>query len=287
MRALAASGQYTVRAVTRNPASDASRALVSAYPEGVVELAKADQDDVESLRSAFEGCEGVFAVTNFWEHWGKEKQQGINTVDAAFDAGVKHFIFSGLENVRKQTNGTIVVPHFDIKGEIEDYAQEKNFPIFTSVRLAFYYQNFIAYFPPRKQEDGTYSIGFPQGDVPMAAIDVEDLGGIVLALFQGGDKYNGQRIGVSGDEVPIQEYCDIISDVATEGKTPVTFQHIPEEVFGKFEFPGADEFAQMFKYYREYKPDRSPERTRELYPGTKTFRQFAEAHREQFAAAFQ
>ena len=37
----------------------------------------------------------------------------------------------------------------------------------------------------------------------------------------------------------------------------------------------------------QYKPDRSPERTRELYPGTKTFRQFAEAHREQFAAAFQ
>jgi len=38
---------------------------------------------------------------------------------------LKYFIWSGLENVEKETNSKIKVPHFDVKGQITEYAHEK------------------------------------------------------------------------------------------------------------------------------------------------------------------
>jgi len=79
--------KYNIRAVTRDPTKDSAKALA----EKGAELVKADLDDQESLKKAFAGSYGVFAVTNFWEHGLKQKeiQQGKNVVDAAKAAGVK------------------------------------------------------------------------------------------------------------------------------------------------------------------------------------------------------
>ena len=66
------------------------------------EVVKADLDDVESLKKAFAGAYGVYCVTNFWEHFSgeKEKTQAKNIADAAKAAGVKHVIWSTLEDTR-------------------------------------------------------------------------------------------------------------------------------------------------------------------------------------------
>ena len=47
--------------------------------------------------------------------------QGINIADACKQAGVYHLVFSGLENVQKTIG--IACPHFDGKGEVEEYLQ--------------------------------------------------------------------------------------------------------------------------------------------------------------------
>ena len=54
---------FTARAITRNPDSDAARALAS---QGI-EVVQADLDDEASLTRAFAGAHGAFCVTNFWE----------------------------------------------------------------------------------------------------------------------------------------------------------------------------------------------------------------------------
>src|SRR5437660_10828299 len=56
VRALQASGQFKVRALTRNP--DKHRELAD-------EVVKADLDRPETLNAAFEAAHGVFLVTNF------------------------------------------------------------------------------------------------------------------------------------------------------------------------------------------------------------------------------
>src|SRR5215212_1913995 len=73
-RNLLARGRFDVRAITRKADSPAAQAL----RELGAELVQGDLDDPASLRAALEGCYGAFGVTNFWEHFAKEREQGHN-----------------------------------------------------------------------------------------------------------------------------------------------------------------------------------------------------------------
>jgi hypothetical protein len=66
VRALQASGEFKVRALTRNP--DKHRQLAD-------EVVKADLDRPETLEAAFKGAYGVFLVTNFREKGADELKQ--------------------------------------------------------------------------------------------------------------------------------------------------------------------------------------------------------------------
>ena len=92
-------GSFRCRALTRNPDSASARELARRGAEVV----QADLDNVESLTRAFDGAYGAFCVTNFWEHFSpeKEQQQAANMADAAKTAGLKHVIWSTLEDTRK------------------------------------------------------------------------------------------------------------------------------------------------------------------------------------------
>src|SRR5712671_2936294 len=97
--ALLASGKFTVRVASRNPASDAAKALAKRG----VEVIKADLLDAASLRMPFEGAHGAFVVTNFWDpaQMPRETEIGAAAVKAARAAGVKHLIWSTLPDSEK------------------------------------------------------------------------------------------------------------------------------------------------------------------------------------------
>jgi uncharacterized protein YbjT (DUF2867 family) len=67
----------------------------------------ADNNDEESLVRAFQGAYGAFIITNFWEHLfaGKELAEARNLGNAARKAGVKHVIWSTLEEPRTRSSG--------------------------------------------------------------------------------------------------------------------------------------------------------------------------------------
>src|SRR5256885_16936874 len=90
VRALQTSGQFIVRALTRNPGK---------HRELAEEVVEADLDRLETLEAAFEGAHGVFLVTNNWEKGTDELKQASMAIHAAKDAGVKHFIWSTLPDV--------------------------------------------------------------------------------------------------------------------------------------------------------------------------------------------
>ncbi len=58
-RALLRDGTFAVRAITRDPSSSAAQQLRAAGAQ----VAKADADNVDTLRKAFRGAYGVFSVT--------------------------------------------------------------------------------------------------------------------------------------------------------------------------------------------------------------------------------
>src|SRR5687767_4856912 len=70
--------RYMVRVLTRNPDSQKALALRHAGAEVV----KGNLDDRNVLREAMEGCYGVYGVTNFWEHFNKEYEHGVNLIEA-------------------------------------------------------------------------------------------------------------------------------------------------------------------------------------------------------------
>jgi uncharacterized protein YbjT (DUF2867 family) len=250
-RHLLSRGNFAVRALTRNPGSPAAKALA----EGGAEVVKGDLDDPASIAAALEGVYGVYGVTNFWEHFAKEAEQGRTLVSAVAAANVAHLVLSTLPPVEKATDGALRSPHFDIKAEYEEYARSLNIPA-TYIHVPFYYDNFLAFFPPRPAGDGTYQFGFPQGDTPLAAIAVEDVGRIVARIFEQPEKYLGQTVSLAGDEIPPQQYAETMS---RHTGADIRYAYVPRETFAALGFPGAEDLADMFEFYRLHIPSRKKE----------------------------
>jgi uncharacterized protein YbjT (DUF2867 family) len=272
-------GDVSVRCITRKPESEAARALRAAGAE----LVAGDLDDRASIEPAMRGCWGVFGVTNFWEHFGKEEQHGRNLCDAVAASDVQCFIFSTLKSLKDLSGGKLEVPHTDIKQQLEHYARDCNLPVIFA-HVAYYYENFLTFFKPQRQDDGSYAFGFPQGDTPLAAYSVEDTGGVVGALFRQPQPFMGQTVGVVGDDRPPAEYADSMARATGER---IRYNHISRDVYASFGFPGAEDLANMFDVQRRYVPNRKAdlELSRRLYPHMQTFDQWAQTHSDQLRRA--
>src|SRR5437762_6518543 len=210
-------GGFACRAITREPNKDKAKALAAKGAEVV----KADLDDVESLKKAFSGAYAVYGVTNFWEHFSgeKEKQQAKNIAEAAKAAGVKHVIWSTLEDTRTlmkpddkrmpMLQGKYRVPHFDAKAEANAYFS--GLPV-TYLVTSFYWDNLYMFgLAPKKGDDGVYSWTFPMGNAKLAGIAAEDIGKCAYGIFKAGQQYIGKTVGIVGENLSVQQMCDKIS----------------------------------------------------------------------------
>ncbi|NWU43407.1 NMRL1 protein, partial [Hylia prasina] len=275
-RALLDEGTFKVRAVTRRPGKKEAKEL----RRRGAEVVKADQDDEASLERALAGAYGAFIVTDFWEHCSKEKEieQGQRLADLSKRLGLRHVVFSGLENVHQLTGGRLEVLHFDGKGMVGEYFQKIGVPT-TIIRLPFYFENFLSIFKPDKAPQGdTFVLKLPMGDTPMDGMAVEDLGPIVLSLLKSPGEYLGQVIGLSTSKLTEAEYAAILSQKT--GKT-VTASKISPEEYEKQDFPGAKEVAAMFRFYA-LKPDRNVALTMRLNPRARTFQQWVGDNKDAF-----
>jgi uncharacterized protein YbjT (DUF2867 family) len=282
-----ADGPFRLRALTRNPDGDAARRLAEAGGQVV----KAYMDDVESLRQAFEGAHGVFAVTNFWEHFSPEKGigQARNIVDAAGDAGVGHVIWSTLEDTRKQIpldddrmptlQGRYNVPHFDGKGEADALFDEGGVPT-TYFYSAFYWDNLIrSGMGPQRGEDGVLRFVLPMGDAKLPGIGTEDIGRCAYGIFKEGEAWIGRRVGVAGEHLSGAEMAAALTEALRE-----TVEHadVSPDTYRSFDFPGADDLGNMFQHHAEFQDEvrglRSVDTARALNPELQSFSAWLEAN---------
>ncbi|MBN3307506.1 NMRL1 protein, partial [Amia calva] len=207
-RALLKDPAFAVRAVTRDTTKPAAVELAGLGAQ----LVKVDLASQAEVEAALKGVYGTFLVTNFWEHFDKSKevQQGKMVADLAKKLGLKHVVYSGLENVNRITGGKLTVLHFDGKGEVEEYFRTISVPM-TSVRLPFYFENFISFFKPTKTGPDTYSVGLPMGDVPMDGMSVADLGPVVLSILKSREEFVGKDIGLSADRLTVVQYSEVMT----------------------------------------------------------------------------
>ena len=282
--------EFKARAITRNPSSDKAKEL----KEQGAEVVEANLDDKESLEKAFEGAYGAYCMTNFWEHFSPEKemQQAKNMADAGKEAGVKHMIWSTLEDTRKwfplddDRMPTLMekykVPHFDAKGEADQYFIDNHVP-YTLLFTSFYWDNFIHFgMGPQKGEDGELAITFPMNNKRLPGIAAEDIGKCAYGIFKAGDTYQNKIVAIAGEHLTGKEMADIFSEVY--GKK-IKYNAVEPEVYRNFDFQGADDLGNMFQFKAEeeeyFCTIRDVNATHKLNPELLNFRQWLEQNKDQ------
>ena len=240
-RALRASGQFRVRALTRNPAK---------HPALGDEVVLADFNHPETLKAAFAGAHGAFLVTNSWEAGADEPNQALAAVTAAKEFGVQHVIWSTLPDVEAISGGTINVPHFTAKAKLERIVRDAGFAHHSFVIAPFYYQNLVGIMAPQKQPDGATGWALPL-DPARRVIhmgDITELGRVVAGAFAQPELTgHGEHLALVGDFLSFDE---IIATLNRQGNT-LSFKQVPREVFAGW-FPHADGIAAMLAYFEAH-----------------------------------
>ena len=271
-------GGFAARAITRDVNSDKAKELAKLGAEVVA----GDVDDPESLKKAFAGAYGAYCVTFFWNHFSPDKEIAHATAmaQAAKHAGLKHVIWSTLEDTRKfvplsdnrmpTLQGKYKVPHFDAKGEAD--AVFSGLPV-TYLLTTFYWDNAIYFgMGPQPGPDGKLAITFPLGDKKMAGIAAADIGKCAYGIFKGGSQWIGKTVGIAGEQLTGAQMAAAYSKALGR---PVGYNAVSPEAYRGFGFPGAEDLGNMFQFYADFEDyfgkSRDLATARALNPALQTF----------------
>lgn len=304
LRALLATPDYSVRAVTRHPESDKAKAL--AELDGV-EVVQANASDLEQVTQALEGAYGAFFVTNPFDPTScatpdTECHQVKNFATAADAVGLKHAIWSTTENplddigdsdaipsiTHKTSDGgtkDYKVPHFENKALGDQFFEQADVPT-TYVLPGFFYDNFFSYFP-LERDAATGRLGFciPTGDASIPMVSAEDIGKFVCAIFQAGSEAcAGKKLGIAAEHLTMDAVAKTLGTVLDE--SVANNPHVTAEMLATFGFPGCKEISNMFLYERDYNEQyrsrRGVEATRDVCSDLTSFAEYAQENKERF-----
>jgi len=273
-------GGFATRAVTRNADSPKANELAERGAQIVV----ADLDDEKSLMKAFEGAFGAFCVTNFWEHFSPDKEmaQIASMARAAKGAGLRHVVWSSLEDTRRwvplddDRMPTLMksykVPHFDGKGASDQVFADQGVPT-TILLTSFYWDNLVHFgMGPKPGPDGVLAFTLPMGDRKLPGIAAEDIGRCAYGIFKGGKQYIGKTVGIAGEHLTGAEMAAALSKALGR---EVRYNAVSFDAYRGFGFPGAEDLGNMFQFKHDFQEDfcrpRDPVKSRELNPSLQTF----------------
>jgi len=163
----------SVRALSR------SQDNLAKLPDGV-EGVIGDLESGDGLEAACSAAERVFLITSNGE---TEAQRGLNAVNAAKAAGVKHIVFLSV----KDPAGEPPVPHYQAKLPIEEAIRDSGMD-YTILRCNFFMQTDLSVVPVIK-EHGVYAM--PIGNIGNNRVDARDIADCaVRALTEDGHAGN-------------------------------------------------------------------------------------------------
>ncbi|CAJ0550111.1 Ff.00g100410.m01.CDS01 [Fusarium sp. VM40] len=251
IRALLASGEdWHIRALTRDVSSPWAKALLDESTNDVkagrLSLTQGNTYDLSSLRSAFAGAYGVFAVTSETgtgrvlveeAEMAHEIEAGRNMVLASKEAGVKHFVFSSLPDMDKTTNGQFLgIHHMNNKHAIEEIAKEHLTGV-TCLIPGFFYTNMRWPHYSQRLSDGVveFRTAIPSKQVAQWTDPIYDMGNFAAKVFElGVDKTAGKTYLVLSEPITPEEMAQIFTKVTGQ---PAIHNPISPERFGELTAP--------------------------------------------------
>ena len=273
-------GSFKDRAITRDVNSEKANVLKKLGAEVVV----GNIDEEASITKAFEGAYAAYCVTFYWAHMSPDREisNAHNLAKAAKSAGIKHAIWSTLDDTRKKFPlndtrmptlfGRFKVPHYDAKADADHYFTDLGVPT-TFLLTSFYWENLIYFgLGPKKVADGKYYLNFPMGNKKLPSIAAEDIGKCAYGIFKREKEFIGKTVGIAGEHFTISKMAETLSKVLG---IEVLYNEITPDAFRSFGYPGADDMGNMLQYKRdneeEYCKLRNLDFSRSLNPELMTF----------------
>lgn len=230
-RALAGKG-FKIRGLTRNPDSDAAKALAAATG---AELVKGELDDEASLKAALAGAWGAYAVQNTWTAGVEgEEAQGHRFAKVAHAAGVQHYVYASVASADRKTG----IPHFENKFRVEDTVRGLGFPSYAIIRPVFFMENLPS--PWFLNGDKLVSALAPTTKLQMIA--VKDIGEYGAMAFWDEARFRNLELDIAGDELTLPEAADTIGRAM--GKA-ISYLQIPISEVRK----NSEDFALMLEWF--------------------------------------
>ncbi|KAL3446314.1 hypothetical protein BJX65DRAFT_296341 [Aspergillus insuetus] len=259
VRSLLQNPSFKVRALTRNPNSPASQELAT---QGA-EVRQADGFSSESMVNVFSGSWGAFVNINsddkaFKQGGPTEFDMGKTIVDAAAQAGVRHFLFSSGPDCLTLTGGKIRMNAADMKYKIEQYARQiSRFETVSCICAAWFFENFLIKelapifggFPFITDTDGYLTLVAPKWggkeDVPFIAMS-DDFGDIVQGMFLDPKAVEGQVVHGCSD---ICSFDELVSTFEKVTGCRARFRPLPSwEAFDTYGIPELNDTKAMFGF---------------------------------------
>jgi uncharacterized protein YbjT (DUF2867 family) len=194
---------FKVRALTQQPDNLKASLLAAAGAEVVY----GNLDDPALLYSALEGVRAVFAVIDSRRPViGKEEEKSKRLAYLAKEQGVEQYVYSSVASAR-QPRG---VPHFEVKGRVEETIRELGFASYTFLRGTFLMESLLdtSIFP----EIVSGKIIAPiSPHVRLQLISADDVGKFACFSFTNPDLMNTVELDLAGDEHTFVEMAAVLS----------------------------------------------------------------------------
>lgn len=215
-----------VRAFVRDPQSERAKALAT---EGIT-LAVGDLLDRASVDRAMTGIRGVFSVQTSSPSGlvtdDQEVAQGKAIADSAVAAGVAHLVYSSGGAAGKGHTG---MGHFDSKSRIEEHIRSLTIAA-TITRPASFMEMMML--PGMGLNAGVFTF-FMKRDQSMQMIALDDLGRINAQILCQPERYAGQALELSGQDVTGESLEEAFSRAAGR---PIHYQRFSKELLAGNDF---------------------------------------------------
>lgn len=201
-----------VRALVRQPASDAAKSLAAAGAE----LVTADLTDRASLEPALSGARAVFSVqTPDINDLASdvERVNGLNLVEAARRAGVSQFVPSAVARLgsflRQAALGKAAEwgnsRYWESKAVVGQALPDAGFASWTEFRPAFFMSNLTRPSIWFENQTGETIVTAVDPDKPLAVVAVQDIGTAAAAAFADPLRFHGHAIELASDVLSLNE----------------------------------------------------------------------------------
>ncbi|OJJ54520.1 hypothetical protein ASPSYDRAFT_61119 [Aspergillus sydowii CBS 593.65] len=242
VKALAESGRYRVRVLTRNPNSTRAQHLAG-LPN--VALLQGAQDNQRDLHHVFRGVYGAWVNTDGFTLGGKDELfYGFRAYEIARAEGVQHYVWANIEYTMDAASfdEKYHCGHMDSKGRVGKFilALGQDGMKSTLFSTGPYMDMLMdGMFVPIEQEDGSFMWANPaRSDVKIPLIALCDVGAYNLWIFDNPSESAGIDLQVMTDNVSFGEIATIFTQVT--GKL-AAHKSIPFETYASVAepYPGA------------------------------------------------